>query len=219
MTHAHATGRLRAFALMLLLTAVATVSVAQYKVVGPDGRVTYTDRPPPSQGTPVAPGAGAAAPAAPAVGLPFELRQVAARFPVTLYTAPNCAPCEAGRQQLRQRGVPHSERRIETPQDAEALQRLTGAQEIPVLRIGGQVLRGYDQADWTAYLDAAGYPRQSVLPASYRHPPATPLVASAPVPEPAAAAPAAAAAEPTPAVPEVPPPLPPAGNAPPGFRF
>ena len=32
-------------------------------------------------------------------------------------------------------------------------------------------------AEWTQYLDAAGYPRASVLPPAYRNPPSTPLVA------------------------------------------
>ena len=37
--------------------------------------------------------------------LPFELRQAASRYPVTLYTAATCIPCDNGRQMLQQRGT------------------------------------------------------------------------------------------------------------------
>ena len=36
------------------------------------------------------------------------------RFPVTLYTSTNCAPCGAGRTLLASRGIPFSERTVAT---------------------------------------------------------------------------------------------------------
>ena len=61
-----------------LLLAVALPASALYKVVGPDGKVTYTDRPPPAAATGlpsrVTPMAPAAAPPAAALALPTELR-------------------------------------------------------------------------------------------------------------------------------------------------
>ncbi|PPE67041.1 glutaredoxin family protein [Caldimonas caldifontis] len=192
-----------------------TAPFAQYKVVGPDGKVTYTDRPP-VQSNDVRPvgNRGSGPSGGDQTALPFELRQVASRFPVVLYTSSGCQPCDAGRNLLRQRGIPHTERTIASNADTEALTRLAGGSEVPVLTVGRQTLRGYSPSEWNGYLDAAGYPKQSQLPATYSFPAATPLVATTTPAQPApdAAAPAAQATSPS-----VPPP--PAGNAPPGFRF
>ena len=177
----------------LALAAIALPSHALFKVIAPDGSVTYTDRPPAaSAGRPV-PMGGREAPSdaqAALASLPLELRQTIARFPVTLYTSTDCAPCESGRRLLQARGVPFAERQVLNDDDAEALNRLTGGRSVPTLTIGGQALRGYADTDWHSYLDAAGYPRESRLPSGYRAPPATPLVARQPEAPPPAARPA-----------------------------
>lgn len=207
------TVRRGAFGLLFGLLATTAVQ-ATYKVVGPDGKITYTDRPPAQAGQVRAvgtPGSGGAS--GPEVTLPFELRQVVARYPVVLYTSADCQPCDAGRNLLRQRGIPHTEYSVTTPADAEALKKLAGSNEVPLLTIGAQRIKGYSSSDWNGYLDAAGYPKQSRLPAGYRFAEASPLAPPAPAPGPAPEA--APTAGPTgPAAP-----LPPAGNAPPGFRF
>jgi glutaredoxin len=199
-------------ALPLLLLVAAQSGHAQYKVVAPDGRVTYTDRPPlEAQSRVTALGARAPTPVA-EVALPAELRQAVSRYPATLYVSTGgCGPCDGARQLLRGRGVPFSEKLLLTREDAEAFEKISGSKEVPVLTLGGQTLRGYAPEIWTSYLDAAGYPRDSRLPAAYQYPPATPLVerrvAPAPAPTPVAAdtdAPAAAAprgaAEPPPPI-------------------
>jgi glutaredoxin len=177
---------------------------AQYKVVGPDGKITYTDRPPTAEQGKLAPaqasGSGDAA-------LPYALRSVVARFPVVLYTIANCDPCDRGRDLLRTRGVPFRERTATTQADLEAWTRLIGSQQAPVLSVGGQMLRGLQVESWNSYLDAAGYPRDSRLPSTYVAPPPQPLA------EPKAPPPAAEPA-PAPAAPPAPPP--PASG---GFRF
>lgn len=169
-----------ALLLAALLFAAGPAS-AQYKVVGPDGSVTYTDRPPVTTTTSPAKvtslnrrGAPAAEAAGESSELPFELRQVAARYPVTLYTTAECAPCDSARTLLQQRGVPYSERRIATEDDAAVLERVSGGRTVPAVTIGGQALRGLTPGDWTAYLDAAGYPRESRLPRSWKAATATP---------------------------------------------
>ena len=178
-------------------------ALAQFKVVGPDGKVTYTDRPvPPPPGGQVQPlRAAVAAAAAARAPLPLELRGVAERFPVTLYTSPDCPPCDSGRNLLVNRGVPFSEKTVQSNEDIEALQRLAGSGELPVLTVGGQRLKGYSDVEWSQYLDAAGYPKSSQLPAAYRRPAATPLVMRGAMPAPAAAA---TAARETPAAPTAP---------------
>ena len=174
-----------------------------YRHVDPDGRVVYSDQPPAANAKPAGTGAQAGAPAASnSAALPFELRQVAQRYPVTLYTGAECAPCDTGRSMLTTRGIPFEERTVKTAQDAEALQRLTGQSSLPLLAIGTQQLKGFSDAEWTQYLDAAGYPKSNQLPAGYRVPPAAPLVAQQAAPaaraeqRPAPAAPAPAAAPP-----------------------
>lgn len=177
---------------------------ALYKVVGPDGKVTYTDRiPGPSDGRITPLGASGNAVSEP-LGLPFELRQVTSRYPVTLYSFADCTPCDSARALLRQRGIPYGEKVVLTQEDAAALQRLTGSREGPTLMIGQQPLLGFSAETWNSYLDSAGYPRASLLPAGYQYPAATPLTergeparAAPPVPRAPAAAPAAETPPPT----------------------
>ncbi len=168
---------------------------AQYKVVAPDGSVTYTDRPPVAANLRVTPmGRNAAPPAAGLeAGLPLELRQAASRYPVTLYTTADCPPCDSGRRLLQQRGIPYSERSVANDDDGQALERLVGGRTVPSMTVGAQPLRGFNDVDWAGYLDAAGYPKESRLPRNWPVPTATPLVARA-----AAAAPAAAPTPPAP---------------------
>jgi glutaredoxin len=180
------------WALVLIAAALPLPALALFKVVGPDGKVTYTDRPPADQAARVTPLGKDSTPAAAGVtGLPFELRDAISRYPVTLYTAPDCGVCDEARRSLQARGVPYSERRVENNDDALALERLTGARTVPALTIGAQVLRGWNNVDWASYLDAAGYPKESKLPRGWPAAPVSPLTARA-APAEAPAAPAAA---------------------------
>ncbi len=166
----------RAAPVALLMLAAASPCHAQYKVVGPDGKVTYTDRAPAANDGKVTSLTARGGTAVGDAALPLELRQAAARYPVTLYvTAGACEPCESARQLLRQRGIPVAEKQVQSPEDSEALERLSGGRDAPTLTIGSQTLRGLAPEVWNSYLDAAGYPRESRLPASYQYPPATPI--------------------------------------------
>lgn len=173
-------------ALFALAALAALPAAAQYKVVGPDGKVTYTDRAPSSRDGKVSTLGGRAEAPAAETPLPAELRQPASRYPVTLYTTSGaCEPCDAGRTLLRQRGVPFAEKLVISNEDGEALQRLSGGRDAPTLAIGSQMLRGLTSDVWNGYLDSAGYPRESRLPPGYQYPAATPLTerrAAAPAP-------------------------------------
>jgi glutaredoxin len=159
----------------------AAQAPSQYKVIGPDGSVTYTDRPPIASNAKVtAVTRRGGAPIAADADLPFELRQTAARFPVTLYASADCVPCDNGRLLLQARGVPFTEKRVASEDDAAALERIAGGRTVPALMVGSQVLRGLSQTDWAAYLDAAGYPKESKLPRNWQAAAPTPLVAKAP---------------------------------------
>ena len=172
------TGRLPRVLLMLLVSLAAVPALAQFKVIGADGKVTYTDREPSAAEGKVVPLGNSRAVAQPVEPeLPFELRQVTGRYPVTLYVSTGaCDPCNSARQMLKQRGIPFNERMVVTDEDSLALEKLSGAREAPTVTIGPQTLRGYAAETWSSYLDAAGYPRDSKLPASYQYRPATPVV-------------------------------------------
>jgi glutaredoxin len=165
---------LRSLVGVAALLAAALPAHALYKVVGPDGKVTYTDRAPAGAVGKVTSLSSTGSVVADA-SLPLELRQSAQRYPVTLYSLAECEPCNEARQFLRVRGIPYAERLIASAEDGEALQRLSGARDAPTLTIGAQALRGFSTELWNSYLDSAGYPRESRLPASYQFPVATPL--------------------------------------------
>jgi glutaredoxin len=174
---------LRLATVALLLGGAAAGALAQYKIVGPDGKVTYTDKPPAAadirlgNGTPGADKAGATG------GMPYETRQAMAKYPVTLYASKNCAPCDQARDALRARGVPYNEYSVVMNANIAALQARFGSTSLPVITIGSQSMNGYSSNDLQGYLDAAGYPAQARL-TGYRWPQAVALA-------PPAAAPAA----------------------------
>ena len=188
----------------LITWAAASLAQPVYRIVGPDGKVSFSDKPPVEPAAKAAPGKAALGKLDSNSGgsgngsLPFELRQVVNKYPVTLYTGDNCGPCQSARSMLITRGVPFTEKTVNTNEDAQALQRLSGDNTLPFGTIGGQQLKGYSDAEWTQYLTAAGYPTTTTLPSSYRQGAATPMVAivAAPVAAPTARAPAAAAPAP-----------------------
>ena len=167
--------------LLMMLACAAAQAQGVYRIVGPDGKVTFSDRPPAeASAQPQSARAVAEAPDAANGELPFALRQVANRYPVTLYTGSDCAPCTSARNLLTSRGIPFTERTVSSNEDIAALQRLSGATSLPFGTIGGQQLAGYSEAEWVQYLDAAGYPKHSQLPRNYRRPAPAPLVAVKP---------------------------------------
>lgn len=192
-----------------ILSAAACMAHAQtiYRIVGADGKVTFSDKPPAGSDQSKVLGTGVGVTNnAPSSTLPFELQQTSTKYPVTLYTAPKCAPCDMGRTLLTARGVPFSERTVTTVEDTEYLQRLTGESSLPYLTIGSQRHKGFSESEWNSTLDAAGYPKNSMLPSSFRHAPPAPLVAL-----PKAAPPKP---EEKPAIAPVPPPVTPTGPTP-----
>lgn len=198
----------RGLALAALLA--ATAASAQYKVIGPDGRVTYTDIPPanaPVRSVEQRSFAGGG----PAAGsLPVELQRAIERNPVTLYTIEGkCDPCSMARSFLRNRGIPFSDRIVKSNDDIRAFrQNISPEGTIPIATVGSRKLVGFEPNAWGDALDSAGYPSESRLPRDYQAP-APQGVAAAPV------TPENSPAEPAP----IPTEAPPAVNGPPGFRF
>lgn len=202
----------RAALTTLIVLACGPAAAQLYKWTGPDGKVNYTDTPPPRgasniESRPLAQGNGPI--------LPFALQQVVTAHPVILYTMKNCTPCDEGRRLLADRGIPVTEKTVTSNDDIAALRTLAGASQLPLLSVGKQRQQGYEPGAWNQLLTSAGYPVESRLPAGWRNPTPAPL-APPDLPAPVKAAEPASAApenrEPAPAAA-------PQGNAPPGFRF
>lgn len=114
-------------------TLVSSHALAQgvYRIVGSDGRVTYSDVPPASNANATPVGSATNTPASVNAQLPLALRKVVSRYPVTLYTNNDCAPCNTGRNLLSGRGIPFTEKTVNSNDDIDAYKRLSGDLTIP----------------------------------------------------------------------------------------
>ncbi len=174
--------------LSVLLCAIALPVAAQYKWIDADGRVSYGDSPPREARNVQRINVRVDESGDELVrGLPYALRRVAEQHPVVLYTTTPCAPCDSGRELLRARGVPYVERTVMSNDDVQALARIAGTNRLPVLAVGRQFERSFETGAWNALLDAAGYPRASLLTRAWQPPAPRPLV---PPPSPPASTPA-----------------------------
>jgi glutaredoxin len=155
--------RLIAGAIVVAALAAALAATAQtnvYRWVDKDGKVHFSDTPPPEDAKSVSQkrlGGGYTEEAQ----LPYATQMAMKRNPVTLYTAGGCGtPCERGRDLLSNRGVPFSEKNAGSSQaDRDALVKLAGSAEVPLLMVGENKVRGYDPDQWNSALDGGGYPR------------------------------------------------------------
>ena len=92
---------IKLFTLTAILASASVLCHAQvFRIVGPDGKVTFSDKPPVETNAKVFAGSGASGGGVATASLPFELRQVAQKYPVTLYTGENCGPCQSARSML-----------------------------------------------------------------------------------------------------------------------
>ncbi len=149
------TFRALATAAALVAAAAAPSAHALFKVVGPDGRISYTDRAPETgRVTPV----NQSTTGAPEVPMSYATKQASQRFPVMLYSADGCEPCNDGRQLLSRRGIPFQERTLITQEDKDAMKQQVGSTALPLLKVGGQTIPGFSAQVWSETLDTAGYP-------------------------------------------------------------
>lgn len=190
---------------------------AQYKYVGSDGRITYSDQPPPTGAKVIDEkrlGRGGVA-STPTV-LPFALQAASSKYPVTIYTGDKCPPCEEGRNYLRTRGIPFTEKTVTSPEDIALFKQQSPDGTAPVLSVGSRKATGFAQGTWSSILDDAGYPATSVLPATFQN--AVPTALSPSTQAASAAVGAQDAARRTTPPATRPGPTPPASSTP-GFRF
>jgi len=152
-----------AWSLLLALTAVGLAHADLYKYIDKDGRITYSDQPPPST---------ARAVERKTLGdavvdndkVPFATQAAAKKYPVTLYSNACGDPCAQAKALLAKRGVPFQLRNPESSvDDAEALRKLVGSLQVPSLTVGtAPPLKGFEEDAWNRSLDAAGYARNNL---------------------------------------------------------
>jgi glutaredoxin len=148
-----------------LLVLAAAQADKLYKWTDAEGNVHYTDHAPtPAEATRQERKQFGDKPTD--VPLPYALQQAIKNFPVTFYTAADCGDaCSKAAALLVKRGVPFTEKNARDAGAGEELKALTGGNlEVPLLKLGSQVLRGFEKAGWNQALDAAGYPSTAVVP-------------------------------------------------------
>jgi len=144
-------------AALLLAAALPAAAQSAYRWVDEQGRVQYSDQPPPQsikkfEERKVQPNRGDALE-------PYENRKAASSFPVTLYTGKDCGkPCDDGRALLKKRGVPFSETSIETAEQVAEFKKRFGTEPyVPALAVGRKMEAGLAEGLWHSLLDDAGY--------------------------------------------------------------
>ena len=160
----------------LAVPALADAQSSVYRWVDKNGKVQYSDQPPPEEVkslTQKRMGGGTVD----VSQMPYATQIAMQKSPVTMFGASNCGDlCNRGRDLLAKRGIPFSERDVQNNVgDAEAVKKLIGAIEVPVLLVGDTKVKGFDEGSWNGALDSAGYPR-TALPGQV--PPKPPAVAA-----------------------------------------
>ena len=155
----------------VVLTSLAAAQQQVYRYVDKDGRIVYSDRAPPPDSKEVQ-----AKRLTPNFiennELPIAVTQAAEKFPVKLYTFACGTLCQNAEALLNRRGVPFSVVNVEDAKGAELLQKLTGAQQAPVLQVGDKLIaQGFNEARWTTMLDDAGYPKSPPRRVAVKVPP------------------------------------------------
>ncbi len=147
----------RSIWLALWLVPFAASAAEMYRWVDANGITHYSDSPPP-------------------VSVQQASRLTAATEQATAATAQAkpavvlyafaCGPlCDNAMAWLAERNIGYSLKNPQTePEAATELQKLTGVQEVPVLKVGDKHHKGFEPANWTKLLTGAGYSAASTKP-------------------------------------------------------
>ncbi|MEO8009403.1 MAG: glutaredoxin family protein [Betaproteobacteria bacterium] len=165
----------------VLLLACVAARADFYRWVDAAGEIHYSDQPPPAnvkQFEKIKASGGK--PADPP--LPYVLQVAVKNFPVTLYVSECGDACTSARDLLAKRGIPYTEMDATDAAAQEELKILTGGPvEVPLLKVGREALRGFEEDGWNTSLDAAGYPRTAMIAPRPPNKPTKPAAAPAPV--------------------------------------
>jgi hypothetical protein len=154
---------IRRILVLIAAFAVAPAGAELYKWTDADGRIHYTDTPPPANARRAEKKKLTDKPSAPT--LPYSLQQAMKNFPVTLFSYDCGEGCKRAAALLAKRGIPHTAKDPLDPPVREELKKATGGDEAaPVLVVGKWVLKGFEEGAWNGALDAAGYPSTPIAP-------------------------------------------------------
>ena len=150
-------------ALALALAAGAVAAQQQlYRWTDEKGQLYVADTPPPPGAKDVHRWRVTASSAAESGSEPYALRQARKESPVTLYTAPDCDPCNDARKLLNARGIPFKEVSV-TEKEVNDLVKLSGSASVPVIVVGSATQKGFEESVYHRLLDDAGYPKMGLL--------------------------------------------------------
>jgi glutaredoxin len=154
---------LRLFFLMGMLVFFQAAQAGElYRWVDKEGKVHYGDTPVEDAeklkfGTP---DTDIAASGVDDTTIPYEARLAREHFPVTLYSSEQCGEvCKQARDFLKKRKVPFADTVLKTKEEFDAFKQKSGSDNVPVLSVGRNWLKGFSASQWAEELDAAGYPK------------------------------------------------------------
>ena len=151
--------------LLLILTATAAIADTLYKVVGPDGKITYTDQPPadPKSAKALTFSDLPASPLPPAV-LKYQAELLkgmnnrlatAGKFEspgtVTLFSATWCGYCKKAKAFLQAKRISYHEYDIDSPNGALSYVEAGGKRGVPLLIADGKRLQGFSEAAYDSF--------------------------------------------------------------------
>ena len=145
-------------AFSLVLGSMANAQ-AVYRWVDADGRVQYSDSPPPI-GTKGVQEKNVSGNSIQNNELSLVAQDAQKRNPVTVYVSECGESCDAAKAYLNKRGIPHTV--VDPTRTIELNKKFkeeTGGTVVPVIKIGEKRLSGWSESAWSGALDAAGYPK------------------------------------------------------------
>lgn len=156
----------RAVCLLLAVMGTASAQVTTttlYKTVGPDGKVSYSDRPDPHAAKsqtlsfdhlPASPLSAETMAYIEQLQTSGQQREaqtaLAAKGDVVLFSAPWCGYCKKAKSHLARQQVAYREFNVDTPQGRAAFAQAGGKSGVPLLVAGGQHVQGYSESAYDA---------------------------------------------------------------------
>jgi glutaredoxin len=159
---------------LLFLSTSLSAQAQMYKWIESDGKVNYSDKPPPPSVNAIEIGSGLTSEKS--GQFPYALAQAVKKMPVTLYGSDRISQSSEARNFLIKNGIPFTEKSISSNEEIDRLEKMTGSTQLPVLFIGGTKLTGYSPGEWRATLTQAGYPESNMLPSTYHFSAPQPLM-------------------------------------------
>ena len=142
-------------ALCALLVSIPASADPVYRIVGPDGRVEYTNKPPAgAKATPVQTRINSYSGAPTVSG---SASAGATRPEIKMFATDWCPYCRRAQAYLAQRGIRYTHVDIEKSGSGRAEYDRLGGKGVPVILVGGQRMNGFSEERLSQMLRSAGY--------------------------------------------------------------